>query len=81
MGNRTWTSPGSTQSGSSGRQERTQKTQRQVKDDVKFDLNKLAAGEMFCVNCPSDAITSHQQSPSKTCKQDVNKYIPEMNKI
>jgi len=22
-----------------------------VKDDVKFDLNKLAAGEMFCVNC------------------------------
>ena len=23
----------------------------QVKDDVKFDLNKLAAGEMFCVNC------------------------------
>ena len=25
-----------------------------VKDDVKFDLNKLAAGEMFCVNCPLD---------------------------
>ena len=24
----------------------------QVKDDVKFDLTKLAAGEMFCVNCP-----------------------------
>lgn len=23
----------------------------EVKDDVKFDLNKLAAGEMFCVNC------------------------------
>lgn len=23
----------------------------QVKDDVKFDLTKLAAGEMFCVNC------------------------------
>ena len=27
----------------------------QVKDDVKFDLTKLAAGEMFCVNCPSAA--------------------------
>lgn len=29
----------------------------EVKDDVKFDLNKLAAGEMFCVNCKIVALS------------------------
>lgn len=29
----------------------------EVKDDVKFDLNKLAAGEMYCVNCKIVALS------------------------
>jgi len=29
----------------------------EVKDDVKFDLTKLAAGEMFCVNCKVVALS------------------------